>query len=363
MVPEDRQTRGSHPVDDQIAEQWAATRIREREARHAARSRRRRLAASITLVVLVSIVAVFVVRYLGARRSDTASAAATATAPAVARAVPPTTPVDSVTETSERPPMPGAGQAEAAAESTTADTASTTPDASAQAAPEDAAEGDPVAAAAVDFPGAPPIKPKVIFNAETKENVVAITLDDGMPVNEDILRLFEDRDIRATTFVLGRAVKANPKMMQRIHKAGFEIATHGWDHTSFTRMTESQMRSQLRRTQKEITKITGNQAPYFRPPYGAKNDRVVELVASEGYKVVMWDATLADTSPKASPDYCYRKALKYLHPGAIMLCHWHGKATYGALSQLLDELDRRGYRVVTVSELLAISKAEKERSQ
>ncbi|MDZ4169852.1 MAG: polysaccharide deacetylase family protein [Coriobacteriia bacterium] len=217
---------------------------------------------------------------------------------------------------------------------------------------------DPVAAAAVQYPGAPAVEPEVIQSANPAEKLVAITIDDGIPIDERLLDLLIDRDVPVTTFLLGQAVVSRRTLVKRMHDAGFEIATHGWDHDSFTKMSESEMRSQLKRTQDAITDITGDQAPYFRPPYGARNDTVDRIAAERGYRVVLWDASFVDTYKNATPEYSMNKALKNLHPGSIILCHWGRPATYGAMRLLLDELDRRGYRAVTLSELLAAPEEE-----
>jgi peptidoglycan/xylan/chitin deacetylase (PgdA/CDA1 family) len=90
----------------------------------------------------------------------------------------------------------------------------------------------------------------------------------------------------------------------------------------------------------------------MRPPGGSYNDRVKERAADLGYRVVMWNRSLADTSPSASPEQLYRNAMADLQPGDIILCHWGRPDTYAAMTMILPELERRGFRAVTVSELI-----------
>jgi len=68
---------------------------------------------------------------------------------------------------------------------------------------------------------------------------------------------------------------------------------HTWDHAALTRLSSSQMKSELSRTQKVISSVTGNQAPYMRPPGGATNASVKALAASMGYRSSCGTARLA----------------------------------------------------------------------
>lgn len=353
-MPERRDTQANRPPrpprppdGEMSAAEYAEARARARDARlAAARARQRRARAiggGVGLVLLAAVVAVIFGRALlmGPERTAEAGGRAasqesvTQTAAALATEAPAAKPAHNddmvVAQTIFQAPPPYDGNVPEA-----------------------------VREAAVQYPGAPEVEPQVISAVNTDEKVVAITIDDGIPLQEDLIELFEERDVQVTTFLLGQAVKANPKAVKRMHEAGFEIATHGWDHDSFTSMSESEMRSQLERTQDLITEITGNQAPYFRPPYGNKNDTVVRVAAEQGYKTLMWNGSFVDTSKKASPQYSYKKAMKYLRPGGILLCHWAKSSTVGAMELVLDELDRQGYKVVTVSELLTYDRPEED---
>ena len=216
--------------------------------------------------------------------------------------------------------------------------------------------GNAAAAAAVRFPNPPAIAPHSVSGLHPKHKYVAITLDDGVPFDTRILDMFEARGWTATTFLLGSMVSSQPKLVERLKTDGFEIANHTWDHKTLTKLSDAQVRDELSRTQAAISKITGNQAPYMRPPGGGTNARVKSIAGSMGYNIVLWNKSFADTSGSATPQQCAANALKNLQPGDIILCHWGRPATYGAMQILLPELERRGYRVVTVSELVADSK-------
>jgi peptidoglycan-N-acetylglucosamine deacetylase len=209
-----------------------------------------------------------------------------------------------------------------------------------------------VKAAALAFPNPAALTPKSISHAKPTRKLVAITLDDGIPFNMKTLELFEQRKVVCTTFLLGQFVSKNPDLVERLHRDGFEIANHTWDHKTLTKLSDAQVRSELSRTQQSISKVTGNQAPYMRPPGGASSLHLRTLVASMGYHVVLWDKTFADTSSAATSEKLFHNVMDGLKPGDIILCHWGGKSTYEALQLILPEMERRGFTPVTLSEML-----------
>ncbi len=210
-----------------------------------------------------------------------------------------------------------------------------------------------VEAAAQPFPGARPIAPRTIGRCRPKRKLVAITLDDGLPFDTRILELFERRHLTATTFLLGEVAARKPDLVRRLRDDGFEIANHTWDHKSLAKLSEAGIRDELERCQRAISGVTGNEAPYMRPPGGATNERVRRVAASLGYNVVLWNKSFADTSKAATPERLYHNVMDGLKPGDIILCHWGGRSTYEAMELILPEMERRGYTPVTLSEMLA----------
>jgi len=213
--------------------------------------------------------------------------------------------------------------------------------------------------AAVDFPDAPSVKPTSISQLKPKHKYIAITIDDGGGYQPEMLELLLKYDARCTTFVLGNWASQNESTLKKLHESGFEIANHTWDHKTLTKLSDSQVESELLRTQKVISKVTGNQAPYMRPPGGATNTRVKGLVADLGYKQIMWSRSFGDSGRGATTKKLYENVVTSnggIEPGDIILCHWGSEATYKAMKKILPDLKAQGYEFVTVSELIADSK-------
>lgn len=190
-----------------------------------------------------------------------------------------------------------------------------------------------------------------ITRGNTGAKRVAITLDDGGNADMRILDLFKGYGIRGTAFLLGSSVKENPKLVARLDRDGWEVANHTYNHYNLTNLGEYSMVRELQRTQELISRITGKQYPYLRPPMGAMNSSVKRIAADNGYKLVNWSNTLSDTgilSGRGHADF----ALRGLGNGSIILGHFGGNNTYDALRILIPELQRRGYEIVTLSKLL-----------
>jgi peptidoglycan/xylan/chitin deacetylase (PgdA/CDA1 family) len=93
----------------------------------------------------------------------------------------------------------------------------------------------------------------------------------------------------------------------------------------------------------------------FRFPYGACDARALEVVASMGLKAIQWDVSSGDPSPATTPELMTDNVLERVRPGSIVVFHANGRGrnTEAALPGIVAGLQARGYRFVTISELLA----------
>ena len=244
--------------------------------------------------------------------------------------------------------------------------------ASANSPSSSASDADPAAAAvaaacdkadakaAVPFPGAPAISSTTssINHLHPRHKYIALTLDDGYNFQPALLALLKSYDIRCTTFVVGSWAAANKPDIKAMKDAGFEIANHSWSHPALTTLSSAQIASQLTRQQQVISSVTGHQAPYLRPPFGATNPHVKAVAASLGYRIVMWDRTFGDSGRGATVNKLYDNVVNAhggIQPGDVILCHWGSKPSYEALKRIIPDLKAQGYQFVTISELVADS--------
>ncbi len=189
---------------------------------------------------------------------------------------------------------------------------------------------------------------------------IAITLDAGagaepVPAMLDALRA---RGIHLTFFLTGKWVRDNPDLARQIVADGHELANHTFNHPDLTKAGDAALRGELGDTEAIIQETTGaSSKPFFRPPYGAYNERVLRLVQQEGYLSIYWTLDSLDSVGKPkSADFLFERVTGALPPeklgGAIILMHCGNASSAEALPRILDRFAELGYEVVPVSAVL-----------
>jgi peptidoglycan/xylan/chitin deacetylase (PgdA/CDA1 family) len=199
---------------------------------------------------------------------------------------------------------------------------------------------------------------RIIPRVETADSLVALTLDDGPTAYADsVLPVLAARGVRATFFLTGGAAAEEPARFRRIAAAGHEIGNHTWSHPRMVGRRTETYRREVERTD-SLFRSLGYAGPlHFRPPYGAKLVGLPRYLARTGRTTVTWDVepdSYDDVA--ATPEGITRHVLAETRPGSIVLLHvmFRSRATSrAALPAVIDSLHARGYRFVTVSELLA----------
>ncbi len=204
--------------------------------------------------------------------------------------------------------------------------------------------------------GVIPMPPLEIERGSGKRKEVALTFDAGSdwkPVRK-ILDTLASHDVRSTFFLTGEWTQENPKSSRRIAELGHELGNHSWDHSQFTGLTDDQIREQIRRTDAQVREVTGRGTrPYFRPPHGARNRRVLEVLGKEGYLSIYWSLDSWDSVKKGiTAEQIRDRVLSKIEPGGIVLLHCGSQATADALPEILEGLKTRSLTPVTVSRLL-----------
>lgn len=204
---------------------------------------------------------------------------------------------------------------------------------------------------------------EIVWEVPTQEKVIALTFDDGPdPVDTPaILDLLNEYEAKATFFLIGKHVAKYPEIAKREVISGHEIANHTYSHRYFNRnVAVEKIQDEMAQAEEAIYNSTGQRTHLFRPPGGYYNDIVVKASKKSGYQVVMW-SWHQDTEDWNTPGVhkIVNKVLKNARNGDIVLFHDHveGKSqTVEALKQILPELKNRGFKFITVSELLKYRK-------
>lgn len=200
---------------------------------------------------------------------------------------------------------------------------------------------------------------EIVWEVPTKTQVIALTFDDGPdPVDTpEILKLLEQYNAKATFFIIGKHAERYPNIVRQEVEAGHELANHTFNHPFFnSRSSLEAIKAEMEYTEQVITQITGQKPTLFRPPGGYYSDRLIDAAKAFQYQVVLW-SWHQDTEDWKRPGVhkIVNKVLSNAKNGDIILFHDFvgGRSqTAAALKQILPELQARGFRFVTVSELI-----------
>ena len=179
---------------------------------------------------------------------------------------------------------------------------------------------------------------------------VALTFDDGPSPKYTPLLLdgLKERNVRATFFLLGKNVKENQELVQRMQAEGHLLGNHTYNHVQLNKIPETTARQEILKTNNEIYEATGKNPEYMRPPYGAwkKNmELCVEMLP------VFWDIDTLDWKSQ-NVDAILKAAGEEPEDGSIILMHDEYQTSVEAALLLIDRLKEKGYEFVTVDELI-----------
>jgi len=185
---------------------------------------------------------------------------------------------------------------------------------------------------------------------------IAITFDDGPHPNNTprLLDMLRERNIKATFYVIGRNVDLYPNVLRRTVSEGHEIGNHTYTHPILSKLGDSAVREELTKCRDAVARAAGVQPRTMRPPYGALLQRQREWVHSElNYPTIMWSVDPLDWK-RPGPSVVTSRILSGTTPGAIVLAHDLHAGTVDAMPATLDGLLNKGFKFVTVSQLLAM---------
>lgn len=192
-----------------------------------------------------------------------------------------------------------------------------------------------------------------IYGVETGEKKVAISFDAtwGNTRTPKILQILEERGLKSTFFLTNIWLKEYPELGREIKEKGHEIGLHSANHPNLTTLPVAKIKEELLNNAQLIKEVTGLEPVLFRPPFGAYNNTVISTARELGFIPIQWSVDSLDWQ-NLSADGIYQRVTKKIHPGAIILFHNDGAHTAEALVPILDYLQKEGYRIIPISELL-----------
>lgn len=187
-----------------------------------------------------------------------------------------------------------------------------------------------------------------VYTIDLRKKLVALTFDDGPgPYTKRIVNCLKKNNSRATFYVLGERVNSYPEAIKAIHNGGNEIGNHSYSHPMLYELSAKQIRSQMSRTDNAVKKLTGTKPATMRPPGGGVSDRVRENV---GKPMIMWSIDTRDWEHR-NKNMTVSHVMENVSDGDIVLMHDIHEPTMEAALELIPKLRKKGYELVTVSEL------------
>ena len=199
---------------------------------------------------------------------------------------------------------------------------------------------------------------EIVYHSRHNDRMeIALSFDDGphprlTPV---ILEILEEYGIKATFFMVGENVGYYPDAARAVAEAGHEIANHTFSHRKFGRMSEEEMRREILSCQEALDAVGGRASRFIRPPEGNMSPAMRQVAGGLDFRIILWDVDTRDWA-HTPPDRISRHILDTVQAGDIILMHdfiGHDSPTPNALRQVIPELLSRGYRFVTVGELVS----------
>lgn len=201
----------------------------------------------------------------------------------------------------------------------------------------------------------------IVWNVPTSDKMISLTFDDGPSptFTPQILDILKENNVKGTFFVIASEAEKYPEIIKRMVKEGNEIANHTYNHKYLKGLPEQEFRQELIQAESSIVRITGIKPKLFRPPGGYYNDAIVKVSRDLGYKVIIWSWE-QQSRDWANPgtNSIIGRVTKNAASGNIIVFHDRGGdriQTVQALQPIIDALKEKGFKLVTVSEMLTNS--------
>lgn len=195
--------------------------------------------------------------------------------------------------------------------------------------------------------------PKVLYRVDTQAKAVALTIDDGpdAATTPEILRVLERNGAHATFFVITSRVSGNEDLLRRIVTEGHELGNHLVRDEPSLKLEPAEFERQLRESHDVLSRFATMR--WFRPGSGKYDARMLATLEAHGYRCALGSVYPFDPQIRWSW-FSKRFILSNVQAGSVIILHdWDskGRRTAKTLSNVLPELAKRGFRVVTLTEL------------
>lgn len=191
---------------------------------------------------------------------------------------------------------------------------------------------------------------------ENNEMKIALTFDDGPHprYTPKILEILKKYNIKATFFSVGINAYYYPDTLKKVIAAGHEIGNHTYTHPKVCKIEKGRLQKEIEDCENILYEFGEYKTKLFRPPEGMIDGDILNIINDLDYDVILWDIDTRDWA-HTPPDQIAQKVIKNISSGDIILMHDYigvNSPTCEALELFIPELLKKGYKFVTVSELI-----------
>ncbi len=197
-----------------------------------------------------------------------------------------------------------------------------------------------------------PVVAEPVYHGDPDSNSIALTCNVfwGEEYLHPMMEILAEKEVRVTFFIGGSWAEKFPELVKEIYRRGHEVGTHGYSHPHPDSITKESNVRDISRGQDVIHKITGYKPALYAPPYGERGPAVLQAAEELGCRTILWSIDTVDWK-RPAPEVIQERVIGKAHNGGIVLMHPTGP-TVKALPGIIDGLRKKGYRLVTVGEML-----------
>ena len=201
-----------------------------------------------------------------------------------------------------------------------------------------------------------------MFYVKTEEPAITLTFDISWGEKQvmGVLEILREKNVKSTFFLSGPWAKRYPDLVKEIASAGHDVGSHGDAHVDLSNYSKEDIEKNISTAHEVLFSIAGRVSPYFRPPNGDYDNRVVSIAASLGYATVIWAVDSLDWK-NPGVDFMMNRVLDRTFPGAVVLMHASDSSEQiqDALPPIIDALRDKGFKLIPLSELMKLGEVSR----
>jgi CIC family chloride channel protein len=213
------------------------------------------------------------------------------------------------------------------------------------------------------------VRDSVLIHGQRESHDIALTFD-ACPTRHvpgfapEIVDELVKAEVPATFFISGKWAESHPENLRMLAAVPFfAIALHGYRHHRLNGAAPATILGEIEDGRAALEKLGVRPQALFRPPFGDRPPGLAALAYRAGVTAVLWDVAPGDPSPNETAAAIERDVLRQAHGGSIIVLHVNGRGvgTAAAVPHLVTRLRERGFRFVTVEELVRQCGADSSR--